>query len=144
MENFGLGAGLAALAFWGFIAAVAVAGIWDGVRKREAQHETLRRLAETDQKIDKALLEKLFMLNSDGDKRYDRDFKLTALWILPVSVGIAMLGLIMGHQYPQVYSPILGAAALLACLGIGFWIASKIAERWYREENDPTRDRLIG
>jgi hypothetical protein len=33
MDHIGLGAGLAALAFWGFIAAVSVAGIWDGVRK---------------------------------------------------------------------------------------------------------------
>ena len=40
----GFGAGLAALAFWGFIAAIVVAGIWDGAKKREAQHETLRRM----------------------------------------------------------------------------------------------------
>ena len=144
MENFGLGAGLAALAFWGFIATVAVAGIWDGVRKREAQHETLRRLAQSDHKIDKELLEKLFMLNSGGEKRYDREFQLTALWILPVSVGMALLGLIMGQQYPEVLTPILGTAALLACLGVGFWVASKIAERWYKEEKNSARDPLIG
>ncbi len=36
----GLGAGLSALAFWGFIAAVVVAGIWYSVRERQAQYET--------------------------------------------------------------------------------------------------------
>ena len=38
--------GLAAFGFWMFVAAAAVAGIWDGVRKREAEHETLRRMIE--------------------------------------------------------------------------------------------------
>jgi len=143
MENLGLGAGLAALAFWGFVAAVSVAGIWDGVRKREAQHETLRRLAESGQPIDKAVMDKLLMLNSGSSKRYDIDFKVTALWILPVSVGLAIMGLILGVAIPQAKMPILGAAALLLCLGLGFLLASRIAARWYRED-DSQRDQLMG
>ena len=43
MEGISVSEGLAALGFWTFIAAIIVAGIWDGIRKREAQHETLRR-----------------------------------------------------------------------------------------------------
>lgn len=143
MEHLGLGAGLAALAFWGFVAAVSVAGIWDGVRKREAQHETLRRLAESGQPIDKAVMDKLLMLNSGSSKRYDIDFKVTALWILPVSVGLAIMGLILGVAIPQAKMPILGAAALLLCLGLGFLLASRIAARWYRED-DSQRDQLMG
>jgi len=143
MENLGLGGGLAALAFWGFVAAVSVAGIWDGVRKREAQHETLRRLAESGQPIDKAVMDKLLMLNSGSSKRYDIDFKVTALWILPVSVGLAIMGLILGVAIPQAKMPILGAAALLLCLGLGFLLASRIAARWYRED-DSQRDQLMG
>ena len=101
MDHIGLGAGLAALAFWGFIAAVSVAGIWDGVRKREAQHETLRRLAESGQPIDKEVMDKLLMLNSGRYKRYDVDFKVTALWILPVSVGLAVMALVLGTHVPD-------------------------------------------
>ena len=37
-----LGAGLAALAFWGFVAALVVGGLWHEAKKREAEHETLR------------------------------------------------------------------------------------------------------
>lgn len=144
MDHIGLGAGLAALAFWGFVAAVSVAGIWDGVRKREAQHETLRRLAESGQPIDKEVMDKLLLLNSGKAKRYDIDFKVTALWILPVAAGLAIMALILGIGVPQAKMPVLGAAALLACLGIGFLVASKIAARWNREDDDSERDQLMG
>ena len=40
----GLAQGLSALAFWGFVAAVVVAGIWYGLRERQAQYETLSRM----------------------------------------------------------------------------------------------------
>ena len=56
MQSFSLGAGLAALAFWGFLASIIVAGIWYDIRKREAQHETVRRLFESGQPIDEALI----------------------------------------------------------------------------------------
>lgn len=143
MDNIGLGAGLAAMAFWAFIAAVSVAGIWDGVRKREARHETLRRLAESGQRIDEKVMDKLLMLNAGASKRYDRDFKLTALWILPISVGMLVFGLVMGSYYPETSAPLLGVSGLLACLGIGFLVASKIASRWYREDTDSVFDQKL-
>ena len=46
MEN--LGGGLAALAFWGFIASVVLGGIWYAVREKDAQHETLRKMIDSD------------------------------------------------------------------------------------------------
>jgi hypothetical protein len=144
MQGLGIGAGLAALAFWGFIATAVVAGIWDGIRKREARHETLRRLVESGQPIDKEMMDKLLLMNRGGSSRIDRDFEVTALWILPVAAGVAILGEILGHQVPEARLPILGAAALLACLGVGFLVASKIAGRWYRKESDSVADQLQG
>jgi drug/metabolite transporter (DMT)-like permease len=125
MQSIGIGAGLAAMAFWGFIATAVVAGVWDGIRKREARHETIRRLVESGQPIDKEMMEKLL------------------LWILPVAVGVAVLGEILGYQVPQARLPILGAAALLACLGIGYFLASKVVKRWYHED-DADLDQLNG
>ena len=131
MEFSGLGAGLAALAFWGFIASVVVAGIWYDVRKREAQHETVRRLIESGQPIDQDLMEKLSLVADGGDKRHDQDFRITGLWLLPIAVGMAVFGLILGSQYPEALAPLLGVAALLACMGIGFLMAAKAAKRWF-------------
>ena len=138
MENIGLGAGLAALAFWGFVAAVVVAGIWDNIRKREAQHETVRRLVESSQNVDQELMDKLLSLSDAGRKRHDEDFKVTGLWLLPVSVGLALFGLILGSQVPDAQAPILGAAALVGCLGIGALVAARIARRWYPEDTNST------
>lgn len=131
MEFSGIGAGLAALAFWGFVAAVVVAGIWYDIRKREAQHETVRRLIESGQPIDQELMEKLSLVADGGDKRHDQDFRLTGLWLLPVAVGMAVFGLILGTQYSEALVPLLGVSAMLACMGIGFLIVAKIAGRWY-------------
>lgn len=131
MEFSGIGAGLAALAFWGFVAAVVVAGIWYDIRKREAQHETVRRLIESGQPIDQELMEKLSLVADGGDKRHDQDFRLTGLWLLPIAVGLAVFGLILGTQNSEALAPLLGVSAMLACMGIGFLIAAKIAGRWY-------------
>ena len=43
MENFTLGAGLASLAFWGFIAAVVVAGIWYDMRNKAEKQKTIQQ-----------------------------------------------------------------------------------------------------
>lgn len=79
MENLGIGAGLAALAFWGFVATAVVAGVWDNIRKREAQHETMRRVVESGQPLDRETMEMLSWASSN-EVRHDQAFKITALW----------------------------------------------------------------
>lgn len=139
MEFSGIGAGMAALAFWGFIASVAIAGIWSDIRKREAKHETVRRMIESGQSIDRELVDKLLSLSGDGNKRLDRDFNLTGLWVLPAAVGLSVFGLILGSKYPDALVPILGASALLGCIGLGALVAARIAKRWYPEDSDAVR-----
>jgi len=137
MQGFSLGAGLAALAFWGFLASIIVAGIWYDIRKREAQHETVRRLFESGQPIDESLMDKLLALGSGKRDRLDRDFRLVALIMLPAAVGLAILGLVLGLQDIGAKLPLLGVSALVACIGLGFLAASKMAARWYREDGGP-------
>ena len=132
MENFGLGAGLAALAFWGFIAAVVVGGIWDNIRKRDAQHETVRRLIESGQTMDQELLKRLSLLNNSGNDRYDRDLKIAGMLLLPISVGMAVFGYKFGTQVDIVGTILLGVSAMIACIAIGLLIVGKFTERWYQ------------
>ena len=68
MEMEGLARGLEALAVFGFLSAIVVAGFWYALRKREAQHETLRRMIEKGQPVDQTLMNKLL----GGSKRQDR------------------------------------------------------------------------
>jgi len=141
MEQFGLGAGLAALAFWGFLGSIIVGGIWYAVRERDAQHETVRRLVESGQPIDNELVDKLLALSGGRNKRLDRDFRLTAWIVLATAVGLAIFGLVLGYQFPVWQTPILGVAALVACVGLGFLMAAKVAARWYAVEGDSAFNR---
>ena len=139
MEDFGLGAGLAALAFWGFLAAVVVAGtfasIWDGIRKRDVQHETVRRIIESGQDIDQVAVDKLLSITEAGSKRLDKDLKVTGLWLLPVAPGIALFAFFLPADAQM---PLWGVSLMLLCMGFGFLQAGKIAERWYPAAADST------
>ncbi len=133
MQDLGIGAGLGALGFWGFVAAIVVAGIWDSIRKREAQHETLRRMIESGQPIDQPLMDKLLSLSGGGSKSLERDLKVSGLIVLSVAPGLALLGWFIGLQSEQVLLPMLGVSALLGCISIGFLVASNVVGRWDRE-----------
>jgi hypothetical protein len=124
-----LGGGLGTLGFWIFITAVVVVpivtGIWYSIRMREAQHETLRRMAESGQPLDQALMDQLLGVN----KHLDRDLKVAGLIVLFIAPGLALLGWLVSLLSPPWLFPTLGAAALVACVGIGLLVASKFVER---------------
>jgi hypothetical protein len=131
MQGFSVGAGLAALAFWGFIASIVVAGIWYDLRKKQAQQETVRRLVESGQPIDPSMIDRLLAMGGGKRDRLDRDFKIVALIMLPAAAGLALLGLILGLQVPDARLPLLGVSVLVACVGLGFGAASRVARRWH-------------
>ena len=101
MEEVGLGVGLAALAFWGFISACVFAGAWNAIRKRDAQHETVRRLIESGQDVDETLLSKLSLVSEVDTKRHDREFYVSGLWLVSIAVGLAILARFIGILVPE-------------------------------------------
>ena len=118
MEAISLGAGLAALGFWLFIAVAVIGGIWDGARKREAKHESLRRIIESGQQVDPAVMDRLF----GEDKSKGVDLQVSGVITLSASVGIALLGWFISLLNAKALLPLLGAAALVAMVGIGLLI----------------------
>ena len=130
----GAAAGLGALGFWLFIAAVVVAGIWFDVRRRETEQETLRRVVESGQTIDSAVIDKLLKVGG-GQSRTDRDLKVSGLIVIFLAPGIAILGWFLAKLQPELMSVMLGVAILLGLLGIGLLVAGKVAERWYKEDH---------
>lgn len=121
MEDLGTGAGFAAMGFWLFIAAIIVSGVWDNIRKREAQHETLRRVIESGQTIDDELTDKLLSLTSGAsDKDLERDLKVSGWILLPIAPGLAVFGWIMSLTVAPVLLPVmLAVMALLVFISIG-------------------------
>ena len=126
-------AGLGALGFWLFIGAIVVAGIWFDVRRRESQQETLRRVVESGQHIDSAVIDKLLRVGG-GQSRIDRDLKVAGLIVIFVAPGIAILGWFLAKIQPEVMSVMLGVSLLMGFIGVGLLVAGRVAERWYRED----------
>lgn len=129
-----IGAGLAAVAFWGFIAAAVVAGVWDGAKKREAQHETLRRMIESGTPVDDALMRKLMI---GEPKRPDRDLAIGAIITFAVAVGLAVFAFVFGNE--QALAPLLGAAGLVVCISAGLIAASAYTRRMHEEDRQHAR-----
>jgi hypothetical protein len=122
--------GLAAFGFWMFVAAAAVGGIWDGIRKREAEHETLRRIIESGKEPDPEVVNKLL-----GHKKAPaRDLKVAGLIVIFVAPGLAVMGFLIGQD---AFMPLLGVAALVAFVGVGLLTASKFLERANAEDEKP-------
>jgi cbb3-type cytochrome oxidase subunit 1 len=123
--------GLAALGFWLYVAAAAVGGIWDGVRKRDAEHETLRRIIESGKTPDQQLINKLLGTN----KAPERDLKVAGLIVLFVAPGLAAMGWFIGLRTSSAFMPIFGAAVLVGFVGIGLLVAAQYMARARREED---------
>lgn len=127
----GLGAGLGQLAFWGFIAAVVVGGMWYAAREKETEHETLRRMIESGKPVDEKMMEKVL----GGSSETHRDLRIGAYIVLAAAPGLAILGFFISLIEEKALYPLLGVAGLVAFVGIGLYVAANFAERTYNKNN---------
>ena len=120
----GLGFGLAAFAFWGFIASCVVGGIWYAIREKEAQHETLRRIIESGKDIDADVIDQVM---NDGGKS-EKDLKVGGYITIFVSPGLALLGYVLGRATgnDQVFTILLGVSGLVFFVAVGLLVAAKV------------------
>jgi len=126
-------AGYGALGFWLFLAAIIVAGIWFDARKRESDQETLRRIVESGQRVDQAMLDKILKAGT-SNSRIDQDLKVGGLITLSVAPGLYLLGFFLSKVEPQMMDVMLGVSLLVGFVGIGLLAAGKMAERWYKDD----------
>lgn len=138
MENIGIGAGLGAIAFWGFVAIVVVAYYWDNIRKREAQHETVRRMMESDKPVDPAIMDKVLSLSGSENENLGRDLKVSGLIVIFLAPGLAVLGWFLSLLAEEALYPLLGVALLMVFLGVGLLVAAKAAREPDRDNSAPT------
>lgn len=130
-----LGAGLAALAFWGFLAAVIVGGMWYALREKQAQYDALSRIIDSGQAVDEKLVATML-----GGKSYpERDLKIAGLIVISAAPGIAILAWAVGKVSATALLPLLGVAGLVACVGVGLLLAAGHAARSRRRDEASPR-----
>jgi len=134
MDTIGIGAGLGAFGFWVFIATCVVAGIWDGVRKRETQHETLRRAIESGQASDAELMEKLLALSGGANSHLDRDLEIAGYIMIFIAPGLAVLGIFVSQVAEDALMPLLGTSVLVGFIATGLLMAARVYRRRYKED----------
>lgn len=128
----GSAAGLGALGFWLFIAAIIVSGIWYDARRKESQQETLRRLVESGQEIEPSVLDRI--VGDSENKNLARDLRIGAYITLAASPGLAIFGLFLGQVAVEARSALLGVAVLVAFVGAGLFTAARFVERRYPDQ----------
>lgn len=123
MENFSLGAGMASIAFWGFIAVVVIGGIWYDIRRKAEQQKTIRSIVESGKDLDPKVIESLLKTETADPVQTSKDLKTSAIVTFFVGVGLAAFGLIIGIQEADARIPLLGIGGLMFGIATGLWIA---------------------
>jgi len=117
-----MGVGIAGAAFWAFIAAVAVAGIWREVVFRREAETTLRLALEKGQTLDPALVEKLLRPRA---KRGPEGLLVTGGVNIAAGIGLPILGFFLrlsGNE--SAFYPLVGVGILVLLIGVAFIILS--------------------
>lgn len=125
--------GFAGLGFWIFLSAVVVARVWFDVRKREAQQETLRRVVESGQHLDVAVIDRMLQV-SGGNERPDRDLKVAGIITMFASPGLAILGWFLGRFNDKIFEIMIGVALLVLLVGAGIYVAGTMINRWKQQD----------
>ena len=113
---------IGAFGFWLFLAVVVGGAMWFDARKKESEQETLRRLVESGQTIDPAVVDKMLHKTS-GDERKDRDLTVAGIITLSVGIGLAVMGWFIGQFDPQAFKALLGVGTMVGIIGLGLLLA---------------------
>ena len=112
---------IGAFGFWLFLAVVVGGGMWFDARRKESDQETLRRLVESGQRIDPALVDRI--LRTTGNEHKDRDLKVGGIVTLFAAFGLVVLGWFLGKLDPQVFDVMLGVSGMVGMVGVGLLLA---------------------
>ncbi len=133
---FHSGAAIAAvIAFWTFLAAVAIAGMVYDYRRRRLGLERLRVAIEHGQHLEPGTLARLLAQHPDREESQQAEdlrpyLHIGAVITIAAGIGVLIAGLWVGVDYPALRFPILGVAAIAICVGIGLRISVWVLQRY--------------
>ena len=123
---------IGAFGFWMFLAVVVGGAMWFDARKKESEQETLRRLVESGQRIDEAVIDKMF--KSSGDERKDRDLKVAGIITFFVGVGLVVMGWFIGKFDPKAFTAMLGVGGMVGIIGLGLMLSGVYFSRAIQDD----------
>ncbi len=127
MQHFGPFA--VAIAFWVFLAVAAVAGIVADYKKRGLALEPLRAAIERGQQLDPQLVERLMAPESRDEGLNPLYLKVGGIVTIASGIGVALLSFFVAQVAPVAFYPVLGAAVVAICVGVGLMVAARVVER---------------
>lgn len=129
-----IAAAVGAGAFWGFVAAAAVASIVRGAFRHHETQKTIRTAIESGQTLDPQTLDRL--LQSGRPRAPDRRaFLIAGVLMLAIGVGLALAGGFMAQTDPRQLYQGLGAGSIVGLIGLGLIISGLLSPN--RPGNDP-------
>jgi Domain of unknown function (DUF6249) len=121
--NWGLT--LVSIAFWVFIAVVAVAGMIQDYRKRQLALEPLRTAIEHGQQLTPEILAKLFGQEEREQALDPKLLRVGGIITCASGIGVALLAPFVALVFPPYHWIVLGVGVLAICVGVGLMVAAK-------------------
>lgn len=125
--------GVGVFGFWMFLAAVVVGGIWSDLRKRESQQETLRRVVESGQTLDLAVIDKMISSGAKHENT-DKELKVAGIIVMFAAFGLVILGWGLSQLREDLFTTMLGVAGMVGMVGIGLYVTGKLYEQWQSKD----------
>lgn len=122
-----------AIAFWIFVAISVVAGIVSDYKKRKLMLEPLRMAIEKGQQLDPALVERLMAPTEEPGVK-PISLRIAGIIVSSAGIGVGILAVFLARIAAGAFNPVMGAALLTLCIGIGLIVAAGAVERSRRKE----------
>ncbi len=129
MDHVGNGAYLVGVAFWVFIGVVSVAGLIADHLKRRLNVDLLRTIIEKGQPLDPALVARLLSQDARDERTDPMDLKLGGIITTASGAGIFLTSYFVSRFAPSALYPMMAAASIAICVGIGLIIGAKVMSR---------------
>ena len=120
------------VAFWIFVSAVVVAGIWYYQSKNREKQKTIRLAIEKGVPLDAATIESL----DKPSRQNPNDYAIGGYITLIISPGLLIFAFLIEKVEAQAFYPLLGAAVLCALVGISLIFVANMVKRWNREQDN--------
>jgi hypothetical protein len=125
----GPGIAIVAVAFWIFVAVVAVAGMVQDYRKRKLALEPLRIAIEHGQQLNPEIISRLLGQEEHQEKLDPRLLQVGGIITCASGLGAALLSIFVGLVFPPYHWLVLGVGVVAVCVGVGLVIAARVLPR---------------